>query len=129
MVGALGGLGRSIATWMVERGAKHLVFISRSGADKPQASHLVSDLKDMGAEPEVLRCDILDQEGLAQAVDSVVRQRPLKGVLQAAMVENVSLGVEPMREPSLSRANCPQSRTSPSTNRATINSNLCWLPR
>ncbi|KAJ5813636.1 Lovastatin nonaketide synthase [Penicillium pulvis] len=31
LAGALGGIGRSIARWMVSRGAKQLIFLSRSG--------------------------------------------------------------------------------------------------
>lgn len=34
LVGGLGGLGRSIAMWMVENWAKHLIFLSRGGGKK-----------------------------------------------------------------------------------------------
>ena len=30
LAGGLGGLGRSVATWMVEHGARSLIFLSRS---------------------------------------------------------------------------------------------------
>ncbi|TGO19696.1 hypothetical protein BTUL_0003g01530 [Botrytis tulipae] len=41
LIGCLGGLGRSLTSWMVERGARHLVFLSRSGTDSPSALALV----------------------------------------------------------------------------------------
>ena len=30
LIGGLGGLGRAVSKWMVECGAKHLIFLSRS---------------------------------------------------------------------------------------------------
>jgi D-arabinose 1-dehydrogenase-like Zn-dependent alcohol dehydrogenase len=35
LIGGLGGLGRSVATWMVENGACNLIFLSRSARDSP----------------------------------------------------------------------------------------------
>lgn len=35
LTGGLGGLGRSVSTWLAERGARHFVFLSRSAA-KPE---------------------------------------------------------------------------------------------
>jgi hypothetical protein len=36
LVGDIGGLGRAIATWMVENGARHIMFISRSAKEGPE---------------------------------------------------------------------------------------------
>ncbi|GAB0137274.1 t1pks [Epichloe bromicola] len=47
LIGCLGGLGRSLTTWMIARGAKNFIFLSRSGADKPEAAALVADLEEM----------------------------------------------------------------------------------
>lgn len=38
LVGCLGGLGRSLTSWMMDRGARDFVLLSRSGADKPEAA-------------------------------------------------------------------------------------------
>ena len=42
LVGGMGGFGRSIATWMAEKGAKKMAFVSRSGSSTPAAKQLVS---------------------------------------------------------------------------------------
>lgn len=42
--GGFGGLGRSIASWMVEHGARNLVFTSRSGDSHPRAKELLNSL-------------------------------------------------------------------------------------
>jgi NAD(P)-dependent dehydrogenase (short-subunit alcohol dehydrogenase family) len=93
LVGCLGGLGRSLAAWMVERGARHLVFLSRSGTDKPETATIVDELVAAGANPEVIRCDVADKRALVSVVDKLSAARQLKGVIHAAMVEGVSLDI------------------------------------
>lgn len=90
LVGCLGGLGRSLAVWMVERGARHLVFLSRSGSDKPETAAIVEELVAMGAEPEILRVNVTDQKALVSALARLSKVRQVKGVIHAAMVEGVS---------------------------------------
>ena len=90
LVGCLGGLGRSLATWMVERGARYLFFFSRSGANKPEAASILKDLAEAGARPEAVGCDVTDEKALVLAVERIVTQMPVKGVIHAAMVEGVS---------------------------------------
>ncbi|EGX93678.1 polyketide synthase, putative [Cordyceps militaris CM01] len=87
LVGGLGGLGCSLAMWMVERGARHLVFLSRSGADRPEAVSLVQNLKAVGANPEVVRCDVTCKAAVASAVGNISARFKVKGVIHAAMVE------------------------------------------
>lgn len=81
--GCLGGIGRSISKWMVQRGARKFVFIGRSGLDKEPAQRLVKDLKDSGATVHVVRGDVGiydDVQKCAAAADG-----PIGGVVQAAM--------------------------------------------
>ncbi|KAI1124384.1 putative polyketide synthase [Nemania abortiva] len=87
LVGCLGGLGRSLAAWMVGRGAKHLAFLSRSGAESPQAVLFVEELLGMGADPQVFSCDVTDCESLSSTMALIRAKFPVKGVIHAAMVE------------------------------------------
>ncbi|KAL8284313.1 hypothetical protein RB600_008942 [Gaeumannomyces tritici] len=48
LVGCLGGLGRSLTASMMERGARDFVFLSRSGAEKPEAAKLIKTLQGAG---------------------------------------------------------------------------------
>lgn len=75
---------------MVERGARHLVFLSRSGMTKPEAVRTVQELLAAGANPEVISCDVTDRKALFSAVEKVSQKRQIKGVIHAAMVEGVS---------------------------------------
>ncbi|GAB7354584.1 hypothetical protein MBLNU459_g5031t2 [Dothideomycetes sp. NU459] len=95
LVGCLGGLGRSLTTWMVARGARHLIFLSRSGTDNPVASSLVAELhkeaKELDQEitTEVVRGDVSIREDVNRAIAAA--SRPVRGVIQAAMVLKDSL--------------------------------------
>ncbi|KAI0906505.1 hypothetical protein F4823DRAFT_607070 [Ustulina deusta] len=86
LVGCLGGLGRSLTRWMMERGAKHFTFISRSGTDKPEAARLVKDIQLSGASTQVVRADASNEEDVARIVTSLQAERPIRGVVHAAMV-------------------------------------------
>ncbi|KAL9084936.1 MAG: hypothetical protein Q9159_004980 [Coniocarpon cinnabarinum] len=87
LVGCLGGLGRSLAAWMVERGARQLVFLSRSGTTARAAGSMSTELIEMGANPQIVQCDVTDQKALRLAVGQIVDKLPVKGIVHAAMVE------------------------------------------
>ncbi|RYP33985.1 hypothetical protein DL767_004506 [Monosporascus sp. MG133] len=83
MVGCLGGLGRSISKWMMDRGARNFVFLGRSGLDKAPARHLVEDLEANGASCVVVRGDVCSMADVEAMVRSA--EHPIGGVVQAAM--------------------------------------------
>ena len=83
LVGCLGGLGRSLSKWMLDRGARNFVFLGRSGCDKPSARALVQDLRREGAIVEVIRGDVLNRSDVDIAVASC--PLPVGGIVQAAM--------------------------------------------
>ncbi|MCJ1356960.1 MAG: hypothetical protein MMC33_006956 [Icmadophila ericetorum] len=86
LVGCLGGLGRSLTRWMSERGAKHFAFISRSGADKPEATRLVESLHRSGASTQVFRADASDEEAVRRIVLKLNAEGPVRGAVHAATV-------------------------------------------
>ncbi|CAG8380102.1 unnamed protein product [Penicillium salamii] len=98
LIGCLGGLGRSLATWMASRGARHFIFLSRSGADKPEAAALVQELQELtwtqyaGLTVQVVRGDVSIREDVNRAILSA--KHPIKGVVQAAMVLKDTLFTE-----------------------------------
>ena len=90
LVGALGGLGRSLGTWMMERGAKHFAFLARSGTDSKQAAILVGDMRNAGASVQVTRGDATVRADVDAALKSIPSEHPIRGVVHAAMVLRVS---------------------------------------
>ncbi|TGJ86695.1 hypothetical protein E0Z10_g2067 [Xylaria hypoxylon] len=85
ITGGFGGLGRSIIRWMVERGAKYIICLSRSGAKSPEACSLVQDLAAGGILVNPVRCDIGVKEQVVEAIQKAENGRPIKGIVHAAM--------------------------------------------
>lgn len=87
-VGGLGGLGRSITTWLVEKGAKHLVFLSRSAGQLGDDDPFVQELQSLGCTVTKVSGDVIIYEDITRAIKAA--GRPIVGVLQASMVLQVS---------------------------------------
>lgn len=85
ITGGLGGLGRTVATWLADRGARHLVLVGRSGVTTAEAERAVAALTARGVEVRVEKADVADRRQLAVLLDGVRAQMPpLRGVLHAA---------------------------------------------
>lgn len=84
LVGGLGGLGRTLSQWMVRKGAMKLAFLSRSGADKPEAKATVEWLEQRGVDTQVYRGDVSKYSDVKECVDIIGAS--LGGLFQAAMV-------------------------------------------
>jgi NAD(P)-dependent dehydrogenase (short-subunit alcohol dehydrogenase family)/acyl carrier protein len=86
ITGGTGGLGARIARWLAERGAEHLLLVSRSGKDAPGAGRLQNELVGMGAEVTIAACDVADRDQLAALIDSLPKERSLRMVVHGAGV-------------------------------------------
>ncbi|KAI0142877.1 putative polyketide synthase [Xylariaceae sp. FL1272] len=86
IAGGFGGQGRSVAKWMVSKGARHLVLLSRSGPGEKHMD-LVQELQKSGSEVYCPPCDIANPEDLQRVLDYCrAHMPPIKGCIQAAMV-------------------------------------------
>lgn len=87
LAGGLGGIGRSIALWMADWGAKNIIFLSRSGAESPQAKETIQRLVEKGVVASAFACDVSDVDRLAAVLsDCKAKLPPIKGCIQASMV-------------------------------------------
>ena len=85
VTGGTTGVGALVARRLAERhGARHLLLVSRRGAEAPGAAELIEELRELGCEPEVEACDVSDRESLARLIDSIPPERPLIAVAHAA---------------------------------------------
>ena len=73
---------------MIERGAKHLLLLSRSGGKNEDARDFVNGFQDVSiAAP---RCDVSDAHALARTLEEyTTRLPPIQGCIQASMVLGV----------------------------------------
>ena len=89
LVGGAKGLGASLASWLVEHGARSLTFLSRSAGTNPESKALFAELRAMGCSVNAVVGSVESKEDiLAAALSS---GKTIRGVFQMAMVMNVSI--------------------------------------
>lgn len=87
LVGGLGGLGQAVSIWMAERGARHFVYISRSG-HSTKTDAFFEELEAFGCTYEVHKGSVIDLDLVTCAVRTA--KKPVRGILQMAMQLQVS---------------------------------------
>ncbi|WUS42645.1 SDR family NAD(P)-dependent oxidoreductase [Kitasatospora sp. NBC_01250] len=80
VTGGTGALGAQVARWLVRCGARHLVLTGRRGPAAPGAAELVAELTGLGAEVDVVACDLTDRA----AVAGLIAAYPPSAVFHAA---------------------------------------------
>lgn len=92
VVGGTSGIGLDIASWMPQKGARHIVLVSRSGAATEMAQNTIHDLKQQGVTVDVCRCDISSQQSVEENLSPLLSDLPpTRGVVYGAMVLRVSI--------------------------------------
>ena len=88
VTGGLGALGARTARWLVDRGARRLVLVGRSGTSHPSGAAAVASLQAAGADVQVVVADVADPADVARLFADIDRgNAPLKGVVHAAGVD------------------------------------------
>jgi NAD(P)-dependent dehydrogenase (short-subunit alcohol dehydrogenase family) len=92
LVGGLGGIGREVALWMAQNGAKSLVFLNRSGLSKEKSQATVRELEKKGVQVIVQVCNISNEIEVRQMIVDVSHcAPPIRGIIQGAMVVKVRI--------------------------------------
>lgn len=84
LVGGLGGLGKAIAQWMVQHGARNLMFISRSAGKSQEDQDFLRELELMNCLAQYFPLDIADATALKDAVSQA--SKPIAGALHMPLV-------------------------------------------
>jgi NADPH:quinone reductase-like Zn-dependent oxidoreductase/thioesterase domain-containing protein/acyl carrier protein len=99
ITGAFGGVGLTVAEWLADHGARHLVLISRGGAQSPLAHEMLAKLRARGVNVRDVRCDVADAEEMNLMMEAIRREMPrLAGVFHLAMVLDDGLLINLNRE-------------------------------
>jgi NADPH:quinone reductase-like Zn-dependent oxidoreductase/acyl carrier protein len=92
VTGGLGGFGLRTAQWLVEKGARHLLLISRSGPSSEEAHSALNQMRKQGVTVLAASCDVTDKKALATLLaERAGAMPPLKGIVHAATVINDGL--------------------------------------
>ncbi len=89
ITGGLGGLGRTVARWLAEQGARHLVLTSRRGRDglTPEAAEAVAALEAEGVAVHILAGDVARAEDVDRLLAHIAAELPpLRGIVHSAGV-------------------------------------------
>ncbi|WP_435828983.1 type I polyketide synthase [Saccharopolyspora shandongensis] len=86
VTGGTGALGAQIARWAARNGARHVVLLSRRGAEAPGATELAEELTEAGVTVAYEACDTADLAGLTGVLARVPAEFPLRAVVHAAAV-------------------------------------------
>jgi len=85
--GGLGGFGLRTAQWLVEKGARHLILVSRSGPVSVDAKAALDGFSKQGVAVYAAACDVADKAALAGLLKHCDKAMPpLKGIVHAAAV-------------------------------------------
>ncbi|KAJ8066800.1 hypothetical protein OCU04_004187 [Sclerotinia nivalis] len=87
IAGGFGGIGRATVRWMVGRGARNLILLSRSGPRTNAAYKLLEEIQSQGVRVETPACDITKTELMRRTIKSLSSiMPPIKGCLQASLI-------------------------------------------
>ena len=87
VTGGLSGFGLKTATWLVDKGAKSLVLISRSAKVDEDSTKIIKHLQSQGVSVYVRACDVTDKSALKSLISEIQSEiPPLKGLIHATMV-------------------------------------------
>ncbi|WSY62325.1 SDR family NAD(P)-dependent oxidoreductase [Nocardia sp. NBC_00881] len=87
ITGGTGGLGAVTARHLVtEHGVRRLVLASRRGLGADGAADLAAELTALGAQVDVVACDVADREALDGLLSAIPPEHPLTGVVHTAGV-------------------------------------------
>lgn len=91
IVGGTGGIGQSITKQMIERGARHVVLLSRSAKVSEEIKKLMDFGEPLGASVHVKSCDAGDETSVKSVLQEIQKTLPpIRGIVHAAMVLRVS---------------------------------------
>ena len=87
VTGGLGGFGLRTAQWLVSKGARHLVLLSRSGPVATESIKAIAALEAQGVAVLAKACDVTDLAALESVFNQMrASMPPLRGLVHAAAV-------------------------------------------
>lgn len=84
LVGGLGGIGRALSTYMVEHGARELIYLSRSAGTTASDQAFATELQSMGCTAIFVPGDVCNKDTVTATLKKATH--PVKGIVQLSMV-------------------------------------------
>lgn len=84
IAGGTGSIGLAVTKWLVERGARHLVLLSRRGMTTPDVDSLQTQWQQKGVSIQSCAVDLANRQAVQNCFERLRKQHPIKGVIHAA---------------------------------------------
>ena len=86
--GGLGGIGRAVTEWIIRKGARNVVLVSRKASSHPEAAKLVKEAEAVGCRLLIRDCDVSDESSLLRLLKQVTEAGlpSITGAVTGAMV-------------------------------------------
>ena len=87
VTGGAGGFGLETAKWIVRRGGKRVVLLSRRSPETDSVREALAELRSIGADPLALPCDVANRHQVHDVIhQKLLNWPPIRGVFHAATV-------------------------------------------
>lgn len=86
ITGALSGLGQTVIRWMGDRGARHMVLLSRRDITSDSGARLLVESQ-AGRDIDVkgIICDVSNKDQVKRVIQQISSSRPIKGIVHTAV--------------------------------------------
>ncbi|KAH8900475.1 hypothetical protein GQ53DRAFT_862683 [Thozetella sp. PMI_491] len=87
IIGGVTGIGRAVAEWMIEKGARNLILVSRNATLRPAAAEITSLGERQNCNVRIYDCDVSNESSLTKLLEECRRSMPpIRGLVNGAMV-------------------------------------------
>src|SRR5580765_836608 len=86
LIGGLGGFGLELANWMIDRGARFIILVSRTGIRAGYQASRVRHWREKGIKIVISTADITTSSGAECLIDESNRLAPVGGIFNLAAV-------------------------------------------
>ena len=90
ITGGTGGIGRELAVWMFENGARNVVLLGRSGSSNAQVTELIKRYDGTDFQLRAIACDVASRSQLESALRDIQDLPKVRGVIHGALYLRVS---------------------------------------
>ncbi|KAI1498194.1 putative polyketide synthase [Biscogniauxia marginata] len=84
--GGLGDIGIKASRFLVEKGAGHIVVLTRRNVDAQRRMSLEDAISKLGGTLHIVQCDITDKNSMLAAAQKITGLPPVRGIIQSALV-------------------------------------------
>nr|POF16687.1 highly reducing polyketide synthase azab [Quercus suber] len=92
ITGGTGGIGRALGSWMINKGARNVVLLGRSGGSNPNVAKLLKQYEGTDVCIRALACDVSSRPDMVRTVEALKDLPKVRGVVHGALELRRTMG-------------------------------------